>query len=164
MITAKAAALESYIFTHNMTAALVKDWPADKWTAQPAGLPNHALWTLGHLAASVAFFASIAGVSVGPVPENYNTLFGMGAKPTADSAAYPPAVEIIAHYERTFKEFCAAIEKLSDAELAEPSAKADSGFVKLKIDALSRAAWHEGWHAGQVSLTRKAIGLPGIMG
>lgn len=163
MITAKAAALESYIFTHNMTAGMVKDWPADKWTAQVPGLPNHALWTLGHLATSMPFFAAVAGVSVGALPEGYDALFGMGSKPTGDSAAYPPAVEVIAQYERTFREFCAAIEKLSDAELAEPSAKVDSGIVKLKLDALSRAAWHEGWHAGQVSLTRKAIGLAGLM-
>ena len=160
MHTAKSASLDALRFAHGFTASIVKDWPADKWAAQPSGLANHAIWTIGHLAASMPFFAAVAGVTISPLPASYGSLFNAGTKPTANSSDYPPAAEVLATYKRATEEFIAAIERLSDADLAQPSPKADGGFATIKLDGVARATWHEAWHTGQLVLTRKALGLP----
>ena len=160
MHTPKSASLDALRFAHAFTASIVKDWPADKWTAQPSGLANHAVWSLGHLAVSMPFFASVAGVTISPLPESYGPLFSAGTKPTAAATDYPPAAEVVAAFTQATADFIAAIEKLTDADLAQPSPKADGFFAITKLDAVARASWHEGWHTGQLVLVRKALGLP----
>ncbi len=162
MHTAKSASLDALRFAHGFTTSIVKDWPADKWTAQPSGLTNHAIWTIGHLAVTMPFFAAVAGTTISPLPESYGPLFSAGSKPTANSGEYPPAAEVLAAYKRATEDFIAAIEKLSEADLAQPSPKADGGFAIIKLDAVARASWHEAWHTGQLVLTRKALGLPSL--
>jgi uncharacterized damage-inducible protein DinB len=132
--------------------------PDEQATAQPPGLPNHALWTYGHLATTSAWVLSLLTGEKGAVPESYEKMFGMGSTPSADASQYPPLAEVKGYYEQTHQKTLDAASKMNDADLAKPIEA--GGFAKDKADLLVKIAWHEGWHLGQVCDTRRGLGLP----
>ncbi|HZW07644.1 MAG TPA: hypothetical protein VFF65_11015, partial [Phycisphaerales bacterium] len=82
-------------FAHGMIDKMLESIPADKSLHQPHPSSNHVLWTLGHLAATYAWFATTIDAKAGErapfkLPASYGTLFGMGSKPTCDASACPP--------------------------------------------------------------------------
>lgn len=136
--------------------------PESQATAQPGGLPNHVLWTYGHLASTAAWAASLIKGSAIDIPENYEKLFGMESKPIDDASQYPPLAEVKGHFDRTMADLMQAAKGLNDAQLAAPVEA--SGFAKDKADLLVKVAWHEGWHLGQIADLRRALGLPRALG
>lgn len=156
-------ALELLNFAHGSTTALLADWPEDKLTFQPSPTDNHALWTIGHLAATYQWFATLLDGTRAPLPDNYNALFGTGSKPVADPAAYPPAAEVRAQFDRAYQRFVDLAARIRPADAAKPTIGDSHGFCRDRADVLDKAAWHEGWHAGQLSSLRRALGLKGII-
>jgi len=145
-------------FARKMIDDMIAGIPDERALDQAPGLPNHKLWTYGHLAVSNAWFASmIDGKPLG-VPDSYNQLFGMTSKPTSDPSIYPPLMDVRQVYLDTFNRLAAAFNTLTDDQLTAPPAGDGAGFVNDKLDAAIKAAWHEGWHLGQISLLRKALG------
>ncbi|MGH7242840.1 MAG: DinB family protein [Phycisphaerales bacterium] len=155
-------ALKSLAFAHSLTQKAIKDFPDSKLTYQQSPTDNHVLWTIGHLAATYAWFKSVFDGSMYPLPESYNALFSGGAKPVADHKHYPALAELKKNYDASYEAFVAAATKLTDADLAKAPAIDTGGFCNDKFDALDRAAWHEGWHCGQLCGVRKALSLPGL--
>ncbi|MBL8876457.1 MAG: DinB family protein [Phycisphaerae bacterium] len=155
-------ALRSLAFAHAITEKAIAGFPESKLTHQPSPTDNHLLWTIGHLTTTYAWFKSCFDGAMFPLPDSYNDLFGMGSKPKSDHAAYPGIVELKRHFESSYEAFIAAAKKLSDADLAQPPATETGGFCNDKLDALERAAWHEGWHCGQLCSVRKHLNLPGV--
>lgn len=155
-------ALRSLAFAHAITQKAIKDFPESKLTYQQSPTDNHAIWTIGHLAATYAWFKSVFDGAMHPIPDTYNALFGTGSKVNPDSKTYPVFAEVKKRYDETYAAFVAAANKLSDADLAKAPATDTGGFCNDKLDALERAAWHEGWHCGQLCATRKSLKLPGV--
>lgn len=151
--------LEALSGNHKFVLATLKGVPADKVTTQVPGVPNHFVWTIGHLAMSYHFFASTLGVSLSPCPESWNKLFGMGAQPTGDASVYPTLAEVIAAYDKAHSEYHAALSKLTDEQLAEKPVNDGGGFVSSKGNAVMACVFHLGWHLGQLTLLRKGLGL-----
>lgn len=164
MSTAKQSALASLRFARTINDKLVSDFPPAKATFQPAPTDNHLVWNLGHLAISNAWIRGLIDGKKADLPESYNDLFGGKSKPTSDPKAYPSFAEVKKHNDVQFKELVAAIEKLPDADINSPCTSDTGGFAKTKLEAIERAAWHEGWHGGQISSLRRALGLPPAMG
>lgn len=142
----------------------LKGVPSDRLTTQMEGAQNHFLWTIGHLACSMSFFASTLGVKLESVPESYPALFGMGSEPKDEPSKYPPLEELKAVYKAVYEEYRAAVEKLTDAQLAEKCVADGGGFVSNKGDAVIMCVFHTGWHVGQLSALRKGLGLGSMWG
>lgn len=53
--------------------------------------------------------------------------------------------------------------KRTDEEMARPAAGEPNRLAKDRLDAAHRTAWHIGWHTGQVSSLRRALGMPGVL-
>jgi hypothetical protein len=155
--------LDSLKFAHSMTLSLLKDFPEDKVCHQPCPTDNHIVWSVGHLAATYAWMLSLLGRPAG-VPESYTTLFGWGSKSTPDAKAYPTLSEAREVMESEYQAFLRAIAEVPEAQLSGPLAKDAGSFAKDAIELVDRAAWHEGWHSGQISSVRRALGLKGVMG
>lgn len=155
-------ALDMLAFAHGTTTALLADWPADKLTFQPSPTDNHALWTIGHLASIYQWFASLLDGTYPPLPDNYNALFGMGSKPVADPAAYPPVAEVRANLDRMYARFAELAARIRPADAGKPTIGDSHGFCRDRADVIDKAAWHEGWHSGQLSSLRRALDLKGI--
>ncbi|MBX3401773.1 MAG: DinB family protein [Phycisphaeraceae bacterium] len=150
-------------WAHGTTIALLADWPADKLTFQPSPHDNHALWTIGHLATTYQWLASLLDGTWAPLPDNYNAMFGMGSKPVPDAAAYPPMSEVRSHFDRAYERFVDLAARIRSADASKPTIGNSHGFCRDRADVLDKAAWHEGWHSGQLSSLRRALGLKSIM-
>ena len=151
-------------FARHGTVRLVEDIPADKLCHQPLGNTNHALWVLGHLACTDNFFlTSLAGRDP-VIDESWNALFGMGSEPTEDPAAYPSPDEVKAGLDRARKAFLDWFQSLDERQLQEPLPEELRGFAPNYAGVMSSVAWHEGFHAGQLSAVRRSLGLPRAFG
>lgn len=155
--------LEYLEWSHATTIALLSDWPLERLTFQSAPGDNHALWTIGHLATTYAWFASLLDGHMTPLPENYNLLFGTGSKPVDDSLAYPPMGEVRHHFDAAYARLAELGARLKAGDASKATVGNAHGFCKDRADVLVKAAWHEGWHSGQLSTLRRALGLTGIM-
>lgn len=155
--------LELLTWTHGMTTAILSDWPLDRITFQCSSNDNHALWTIGHLATTYSWLASLLDGHMTPLPDSYNPLFGMGSKPVADATLYPPMGEVRQHFDSTYARFADLAAKIKPADARKPTVGNSHGFAKDRADVLDKAAWHEGWHSGQLSTLRRALGLKGLM-
>ena len=161
-------ALETMNFAHGMLDKMLDTIPADKAFYQIHPTSNHAAWTLGHLACTYAWLATTIDAKAGAaapfsLPESYGKLFNMGSKPTADSAGYPAMAELRTQYNATYAAYFKMVEGLSEADAWSASATDTGGFASSKIDGAYKCAWHDGWHVGQISDLRRALGLPPIM-
>tara|TARA_E500000318_G_scaffold74454_1_gene69086 strand:- start:112 stop:648 length:537 start_codon:yes stop_codon:yes gene_type:complete len=146
---------------------------------QMPSLPNHAAWTLGHLALVMnraADYVSgftepqrlptsdwIHGDGTAGDPSRYDTeAVAFGSTPVADPAKYPRMV-------RAREIFMTAVKRFAD-ETAAASPKALEREVKwgsatIVVDALvHRVIFHNGTHAGQLIDLRRALKLPQVIG
>lgn len=150
-------------WTHEFTGKLLAGFSTDTLTAQVGPTDNHALWQIGHLASAYSWFASMLDGKPSTLGETFDKTFGWGSKPTPDAGAYPDHAMVRKVHDDQFQRLIRAAERLSDADAHEPTAINSNGFAKDKLDALHKCLWHEGWHHGQLSALRRALGMPGVM-
>jgi uncharacterized damage-inducible protein DinB len=157
-------AIGEAIFAHDIVVKLCGDFTSDQALYQPTPTDNHLIWQLGHLAHSYSWFRSMLDGVMTPVPENYQKLFGMGSKPQGVASEYPTLDEVRSQFEHTWNALIATARLLSESDLMQPPAADSGGMAKTKAEMLLHLAWHDGWHAGQISSLRRAAGLKGIWG
>ena len=73
----------------------VSDLTEQEMVQQPAGVPNHGIWTLGHVIYSCQRVADGLGVE-GWLPEEWESLFGYGSMPSSAVSRYPKKTEMLA--------------------------------------------------------------------
>lgn len=151
-------------WSHGMLSALLKDWPQDKWTFQNAPSDGHALWQMGHLAMTYAWVENSLVGTKPEFPERYNALFGFGSKPVDNPALYPSVAEVRSAMERGWERVAKITGAMKESDLAKAPAGDTGGMAKDKGEMVRLLVWHEGWHQGQLSSLRKALGLPGVLG
>jgi len=144
-------------------------------TRQAPGLPNHAVWTMGHLALTLSRFAE--KLDGGPLPESafvtgdgrkgdarrFDTeSVSFGSKPTDEPAIYPALARGREIFEEALDRAAKAIGAMSDADLAKthPWGKGEMSAEELA----TRILFHNGIHAGQLTDLRRALGLAPIIG
>lgn len=128
-------------------------------TTQAPGVPNHALWTVGHLAVTNAWMYSLLTGEKSSVPATYDAMFNMGTIPHQDASQYPSFDEVKKVYDESFEQIASIFRSMNDAELFKPCVQDSQGFVTSKMDVMSKTAWHEGWHIGQLVDLRRALSL-----
>ncbi len=164
----RAEAQKLLDWIHAFTNKMIDTWPADKATFQSAPTDNHLLWTVGHLATTYTWLTGLLTGTMGtgdggPLPASYNDLFGYKSAPKPGAADYPPLAEVRRHMDAAYGQFVAALRGLTEADLAKPCAMDAMGFASTRLDAVLKGCWHDGWHQGQLSTLRRALGLPGVM-
>lgn len=151
-------------WSHGLTMSLTSDWPEDKWTFQPAGQVNHALWCLGHLAATYEWGSGLIDGRPSALPETFAKCFNSGTKPHGNAGEYPKVADVRAACDKAFERFTAAAENLTEPKLTQSLKDSTGGFATDYIDLVHKLAWHDGWHGGQIAAIRKTLGLKSIMG
>ncbi len=139
--------------------ALLEDVPDDKLVYQPVPDCNHALWIVGHIAATDTFFATTLGKRQPTTPPEFNDLFAMGSKPTADQAAYPslPLLKDALHNARA--DLLDWFQSMSTEEFFGPLPDEFKWFAPDYAGLMLTLAWHEGLHTGQLTIIRRSLGL-----
>jgi hypothetical protein len=160
-LSATKRSVQAAAYAHAVLEKLV-DIPAEKAAFQTSPTDNHLLWHLGHLALDYHWFAAALDGKPTGTTETDTKLFGMGSKPVPDAKAYPPLAELRARFDAGWKRFVAAAESVREEDALKPALVESGGFLKDRLDTIEKVAWHDGWHAGQVSGLRKALGLKGV--
>jgi hypothetical protein len=163
-VTTKGHAIASMVFAHDFAIKACSAFPDDRVTWQRHPEDNHPLWTLGHLAVSYDWFAGLLdGKPSQSTPEQMK-LFGPGSQAMSDVEAYPSMPEVKALCESAWKRLLKAAQALADSDLGKPPFGGPNTFAPDRLTVLERNAWHDGWHTGQVTTLRRALGLKPLMG
>jgi uncharacterized damage-inducible protein DinB len=135
--------------------------PAD-WTYQVFPSANHALWFAGHVGVvDDHFIAVVDPAKARPIPL-HERLFGRGSKPTNRPEDYPPAEEVLGYLRERRRVFLDLLAAQSDESLSRATPPGTPDFLPDVASVFALAAWHEGLHAGQMSIARRALGHPPV--
>jgi hypothetical protein len=143
---------------------MLADINGDTICEQPTNLPNHPLWTIGHLALVRAHISKMGPKPVA-FPEAWAPLFGRGSTPTNDKSFYPAMNAILASFDEAHAGAVETLESLSPEQLAGPHSMANFKASHPTLgDLLVRLTIaHDGLHAGQLSDWRRAMKLPRVI-
>ena len=160
-IEAGIATLE---FSRGATIKLLESIPPDARVLCPVKGANHATWIAGHIALTDNYFFKTVGGQSGALPESWESLFGMGSKCVSSSDAYPAWDEIIAAMHERRAALIDWFGAMSADELAEPLSDDLREFAPNRAALMPAIAWHEGFHAGQLTAVRRSLGMESMFG
>jgi uncharacterized damage-inducible protein DinB len=132
----------------------------EDWTHQVYAGANHALWFAGHVGVVDDHFIAVVDPARARKIAAYETLFGRGSKPTNRPQDYPPADEVVAYMRERRKVFLELLADQTDDNLSRATPPGTAEFLPDVASVFELAAWHEGLHAGQMSVARRALGHP----
>lgn len=128
----------------------------EDWYAQPPGVPNPAIWTLGHIAYHRGlFYEMVTGERT--YPHEWKALFDMGCTPLADPHGYPAVGECLAYMERLLGLWRAYLGSATDEELAAAGPHCVPR-LPTRADVVCHCAAHEAHHTGNLTLVRRLLG------
>lgn len=128
------------------------------WTHQVHPKANHALWITGHLATVDNFFITLVAPEKAKDFPGYNEKFGMGSQPSSNPADYPTPEVLLPQFRERRATLLGILDGLTDEQLSELMPEGSPAFFTDKASAFELAAWHEGMHAGQATVARRALG------
>lgn len=150
--------------SRGITLRLVEDMTPEQLLTRACDGGNHALWTLGHLASADAMVASVFGATDPGAPERYHTLFGMGSEPTDDASDYPSIEDVRSVLTSVHERMVSAVRAATPELLSAPMPEGFDAFAPSRAVLLAMMAMHEGMHIGQLTVIRRSLGLPRVMG
>jgi uncharacterized damage-inducible protein DinB len=125
------------------------------WLEQTPGIPNPAIWILGHLAQSRArFLEMLTGETKHEA--GWDELFGMGVE-LRDPSAYPSADACREVLEARLADLKSYLETATEEDLEGPPC-VPSEYFKSKASVLSLLTHHEAHHSGVLSMIRRSLG------
>lgn len=151
-------------FARQTTLGLLEGVPEDKLAHQPCVGANHALWIVGHLGCADLMFLTRVGNKSIESPENWAKLFGMGSVPLPDASAYPPLGKLKEALADNREALLGWFASMSAEELAKPLSDDFKSFASNHGMLMTSLAFHEGLHAGQLTVVRKSLGIAPMIG
>ena len=137
----------------------------EQWVHQVCPGINHALWFAGHMSVSDNFFIGVVAPDrKEDESEAFQKLFGMGSQPTDQADDYPPPDEVLGVMRRRRETFVSILEGMSDEDLEKPTPEGMPEMFSDYASVFALATWHEGLHAGQISVARRALGADPVFG
>ncbi|MCB9849329.1 MAG: DinB family protein [Phycisphaerales bacterium] len=146
-------------FAREATLGFLADIPEDKWCHQPVPGANHALWVVGHLAHTDNYFLTAIAGQASKIPADWDELFGMGSTPVGDASKYPNIAETRDYLCSLREGVLAWYGAMDEAQAATPTPDELKPFAPNFGQLAHSIAWHEGMHAGQITVVRKSLGI-----
>lgn len=143
--------------------------------AQPPGLPNHLIWTLGHCAHTMSRLASMfdgAELPASDFAESAGsqenraqfdiTSICRESTPEDNADRYPTLIRSQEIYAAACHRLANAVAQLDERELNKTVQWHDGPISK--VDLIARVCFHNGAHSGQILDLRRALKLPHAIG
>lgn len=159
----RSVALERLAWSRGFLEALLAGVPDERLFARAGGAGNHAMWVMGHIAATDAFILGALGAPVPALPQGFDELFGGGSKVLDDPGAYPSRDEVAEALRSSRDALVRWAELLDEAGLRTPMPEDLRPIAPDAITAIIALCAHEMFHAGQIASVRAAAGLPPVM-
>ena len=131
------------------------------WSRNRNGIANHPLWVIGH----TAFACQLLGRAIGLphwLPRDWSKRFGTGSVPIADAELYGSKEDVPAKLAEAQSRITAAVEQLDDSQLDQPFPVESyrAVFPTIRHALTQVLIGHTANHVGQLSVWRRAMGLP----
>jgi len=141
------------------TLNLAKDVEPGQMCVRSSPGANHAAYVLGHIAWTDDAFISMLGGGPSKLPEGWAEKFGYSLEITDNTSDYPGKDEMLKVMRERREALIEWLGSLSEAELLKPIEGDFAGFARTLAALPSTLAFHEGFHAGQLSACRRALGI-----
>ncbi len=172
-LDARDAIAEGVLATKSLLGRYLLDFDDSSGVTQAPGLPNHVIWTLGHLAFTMHRMSE--HLDGKPVPTDSFTpgMVGssrafaiervrFGSTPVSDASLYPPLSRAIEVYEQACDRVARGARSANDATLAK-HVPWGGGTTPVFLLA-QRMIFHNGTHAGQISDLRRVLKMAPVIG
>lgn len=133
----------------------VADLSEGQMVEQPAGVPNHGTWTLGHMIYSCQGMAAELGADPW-LPDDWESTFGYGSTPSSDLSRYPTKSEMLAALTDAASRLRRAVLAANESVLGRPLP--DETLPTMGHLLFQVVVAHTAFHAGQLAVWRRAIG------
>lgn len=155
--------LHSFAYALDYFRDLVADVPEREMSSQRGGIVNHSSWLIGHLIFSCQELAAVVGVPPW-LPRDWARRYGPGSAPHSDASGYVSKQEALAMLRDAQTRLTEAVEKLGDEDLDRPLPQESlrNLFPTVRHALTQVLIGHTAYHIGQMSVWRKALGLPPI--
>lgn len=156
--------LAALAFSRRTTERLLDGFDASNAMTRCGPEGSHVLYIAGHIAATDEAFLTMVGGQAAALEPRYNTVFGMNVEPTDDASSYPAFDEVRAAMSSRRDALVAWFSSMDDEALLQELPEPMIGFARTYAILMSTLAFHEGFHAGQISAARRVLGLPRALG
>ena len=156
MITQMTGTLE---YTLDFIRQQIADLSDEELVLQPAGAPNHAAWTLGHIIHSCQAIVIELGKEVTSSTE-WESRFGYGTRPNPTASENLPKSQLLANLAEASDRLRATFQALDTRFLNEPPSDIEMRkmFPTKGHELMQVVVAHTAYHAGQLAAWRRAIG------
>ena len=155
--------LNIYAMTLDASQKLMTDIPCERCAELPFDSAKHPGWVLGHLSIASGMIAAYLGGEEGisGVPEDWMKSCAPGVPITADRGQFGTRDQLMSEMVRVHALAAERFGNVSDADLAKPFPNPDyrAFWPTLADGAFYLLAYHEGYHLGQLSSWRRAVGF-----
>lgn len=138
----------------------ITDVRDEDWFRNPGDDSNHLLWLLGHVVVHRGQVLKILGVDWN---SSWAPLFARGAE-RIDDAEYPSIDDIRAAWTDVSEKLRAALREPAGEVLEKPAPEGPPSFDKKVSGTVAFYAFHDTYHAGQLSYVRKWLGYGQTIG
>lgn len=127
---------------------------------RPSKMANSLIWVAAHM---VFGRISLAGMLGAQVAVPWGNLFKRGAS-APDPESFPKVPELKESLARVNEALAERFEALTETELSRKAPVEFPVSDKTLRGAISFMAYHDGYHAGQLSYVLKLLGRDGLVG
>jgi len=133
----------------------VADLSDQEMVEQPAGVPNHGMWTLGHIVYSCQGIAAELGAEPW-LPSDWESVFGYGSTPSSNLSSYPKKSEMLTALADSAGRLRELLLGANESVLKR--SLPDETMPTMAHLLLQVVVGHTAFHAGQLAVWRRAIG------
>ena len=155
------AVLHSFAYALEYLREAVSDVASKDMVAQPKGVVNHPAWVIGHLTHSCELLGEVIGLPRW-LPPDWAGRFGTGSVPIPAAGAYEAKGTALAILGDAQSRIIRAVERLDDSFLDQPFPNESYRitFPTVRHALTQVLVGHTSMHVGQVTVWRRAMGLP----
>lgn len=151
-------------FARKATLGFLDGIDGDQFVTPYADDGSSAAYIAGHIAFTDDMTLQMLAGRGSMLSEAEQKLFGGGANPAADAARYPDREAMLRQMNSIREALLGYFKGLSDADLTAPVEGPLAQFGDTRAKLMASLAWHEGMHAGQLTVIRRQLGLPRVFG
>lgn len=155
--------LHSFAYCLDYLREQVAELNNNEMVAQPNGIMNHPAWVMGHLTHTCQMLGGVIGLSPW-LPDDWARRFGTDSAPIGDVSLYETKEKLLVILQDAQARITSAAEELDEFRLEEPFPDESyrEVFPSVRHALTQVLVGHTANHIGQVSVWRRAMGLPSM--
>jgi hypothetical protein len=150
--------------TQSVLQQFLSDLSDQDLLVHPVPNANNIAWQLGHLIAAEAMLGKmVPGATYPTIPDSLQSQLDGKTSKTPPPGGYLKKAEYLDWFNKIRAATIANVERLTDADLDKPTPGDWAKWAPTIGDLLMLTSNHTLMHAGQFSVTRRALNKPVVM-